>query len=104
MIAPMIAGARHLRVVYATAGLFLELTELRNDRSEAIRMGRLRSDLDHFSVGGMIVVSSGKQKTCYMKQLDPLADEVWEIRSRDPKPSMRIFGRFAATDVLLPYY
>jgi len=33
-----------------------------------------------------------------MSRLDPEADEIWEIRCRDPKPGLRIFGSFVAKD------
>lgn len=33
-----------------------------------------------------------------MKPLDPTEDGVWEIRSRKPKPAVRVFGRFFACD------
>jgi hypothetical protein len=36
-----------------------------------------------------------------MAQLDSVQDEVWEIRSRDPKPGIRVFGRFAETDLFV---
>ena len=42
-----------------------------------------------------------KTKKAYMAQLHPKRDEVWEIRSRDPKPGSRVFGRFAETDVFV---
>ena len=64
-------------------------------------MGRLRADLDMFSEGMLIVVGRGSHNSCYMKQLDPTEDEIWEIRSRDPKPSLRLLGAFAARDVFV---
>jgi hypothetical protein len=42
-----------------------------------------------------------KPKATYLSRLDPVADEVWEIRSVDPSPSLRIFGRFAEVDTLI---
>jgi hypothetical protein len=36
-----------------------------------------------------------------MARLFPGVDEVWEIRSRDPKPGLRIFGRFAERNVFV---
>lgn len=33
-----------------------------------------------------------------MSRLDPERNEVWEIRCRDPKPGLRIFGSFIAKD------
>ncbi len=36
-----------------------------------------------------------------MAQLEPWTDEVWEIRSIDPKPSIRIFGSFTEKDAFV---
>ena len=36
-----------------------------------------------------------------IKQLSPAKFEHWELRSRRPRPSMRVFGRFAARDVFV---
>lgn len=67
------------------------------DADEEIRWSRLRADLDSFVEGRLIVVG----RNGYMKLLDPRREEVWEIRSRSPKPSLRLFGRFAARDVFV---
>ena len=102
MMVPMLAGASQPRVIFVTSELFDQISGPRADSTEtAKRMGRLRADFDHFSTGGLIVVSSGREGTAYMKQLDPPENEIWEIRSRDPKPSLRVFGRFADTDVFV---
>ena len=36
-----------------------------------------------------------------MGLLDPPADAVWDIRSRDPRPAIRIIGHFADTDLFI---
>lgn len=100
IVSPMLAGLPQPRVIYATAELMEELNGPWADPAVEGRMGRLRADLDLFTTGGLIVVSRGKESSAYMKHLDPPGDGIWEIRSRDPKPSLRVFGRFAATDVL----
>jgi len=61
----------------------------------------LRADLDRFSLGGIIPIAARpfmKGKHAYMRQLFRWRDEVWEIRSRDPDPGIRVLGRFADTD------
>jgi hypothetical protein len=35
--------------------------------------------------------------------LENRQDEVWEIRARDPKPGIRIFGRFSEKDVFIAF-
>ncbi len=66
------------------------------------RSGALRAELENFSSGGMIGIAREpyNAKTALLAQLDSPRDEVWEIRSRSPKPSLRIFGRFAKTTCL----
>jgi hypothetical protein len=69
----------------------------------ALRCGRLEADLEKFLDGSRIEVARRpyKGKTSYMLRLDPEEEEVWEIRSRDPEPQLRVFGRFADTDVFV---
>ena len=73
------------------------------DESSERRSGRLRADLETFIAGGKISVSwvPYKAKNAYFGRLDPLVDEVWEIRSRDPRPGIRVLGSFAETDVFV---
>lgn len=67
------------------------------------RFNYLRADLDRFIEGSLIPIAREpyKGKTSYMLRLQPPADEVWEIRSRDPEPSIRVFGRFAEKDIFI---
>jgi hypothetical protein len=68
----------------------------------------LRADLDDFIGGEPVTVGGPKHKAAYMK---PMArapresgfggHEVWEIRSREPEPGIRLFGRFAQRDVFV---
>jgi len=97
----MIKGATHSRLIYAAPQLQMELKEAWSEAGVQDRIGRLMADFDHFSTGGLITVSTGSERHAYMKQLDKLSEEVWEIRSRDPKPSLRIFGRFTEADVFI---
>jgi hypothetical protein len=68
---------------------------------DADRMGFLEADLARFIDGEVITIARGKEGTCNFKPLSPSSHEVWEIRSRDPDPSIRIFGRFAFQDVFI---
>lgn len=68
------------------------------------RCGSLRADLERFVQGGMIPVAERpmlRGKTSYMRQLFRWREEVWEIRSRDPQPGIRVLGRFADTDIFI---
>jgi len=71
------------------------------DQATEVRMNKLHANLDVFSEGRKVVVARGRESTCLFKQLDPIGHEVWEIRSVDPRPSLRLFGAFAITDVFV---
>ena len=73
------------------------------DTRERERFGRLRADLEMFVEGGVIAVALEpyRAKAAYMGRLADPSDEVWDIRSRDPKPGLRVFGRFAEQDVFV---
>jgi hypothetical protein len=75
------------------------------DQTEEHRCGRLSAATDMFVEGYRITMALDdpykKPKTTYMARLDPLQDEVWEIRVLDPKPGIRVFGRFSEQDSLI---
>ena len=74
-----------------------------DDGNTAYRSGPLRDDLDRFVAGRPLAIAQApyQARTSYLAQLDEPRDEVWEIRSRDPKPAIRVFGRFAEKDVFV---
>jgi hypothetical protein len=65
------------------------------------RSGRLRADLEEFIKGETISVCLRPFEaiSAYMARLAPIEDSVWDIRSRDPKPALRVAGFFAAKDI-----
>lgn len=71
--------------------------------SEQRRVGRLRADLETFVTGKVIPVSliPYEHRTAYMGLLDPPSGGIFDIRSRDPSPGMRVFGGFAMPDVFV---
>ena len=76
------------------------------DEGWARRCGRLRQDLEAFVTGQVLGVcmTPHEHKTAYMGRLGPIEDEVWDIRSRDPKPGVRVFGRFAKVDTFVALF
>lgn len=42
-----------------------------------------------------------EHKTAYLGLLAPKDEGTWDIRSRDPEPGMRVFGRFACRDTFV---
>lgn len=93
------------RVIYANSNVNELVVGPWSDKAHEIRCGRLWADFDRFIEGRLISVALNNPykhpKSTYLSRLDPVSDEVWEIRSRDPKPSLRVFGMFAKLDCLI---
>jgi len=68
----------------------------RKEPDEKVRQSwaQLEAAIRHFVEGGYVT-----QKL--MKQLVPPKYEHWELISRRPRPSLRVFGRFADPDVFV---
>ncbi len=77
------------------------------DMNEAVRWTSLRADLDSFVEGRKVIAVAGHPfkggKKSDFKRLYKARDEVWEFRSRNPRPGIRIFGRFAAKDIFVAF-
>lgn len=65
-----------------------------SDAKERQRWAALEAAIGHFVEGGYV-------NDDLIKQLQPPKYEHWELRSRKPKPSLRVFGRFARPDVFV---
>ena len=76
------------------------------NKKQAARWGRIRNDLETFIQGGLVTVPrEGRRPRSHTmaRLLRPSSPEVWEIRCRQPEPSIRIFGRFAAQDQFIAF-
>ncbi len=65
------------------------------------RCADLYGDFDLFLNGGQVTVAldpDNRNDECFFKRLYPIENEVWTIRSREPKPGIRVFGSFAETN------
>lgn len=62
--------------------------------NERRRWAALEASIGHFIEGGLVTDD-------LLKQLKPQKYEHWELRSRKPRPSLRVFGRFALPDVFI---
>ena len=60
----------------------------------------LEADFHRFVTGAMIAVRLPPSKSieAYIAQLEPPQENVWEIRSREEEPQIRVFGQFAGKD------
>lgn len=67
------------------------------------RLGRLQADFELFVTGQYVAMSMTpyEHKAAFMGLLHPPSDGTWEIRSRDPKPGIRVFGKFPCADVFV---
>jgi hypothetical protein len=64
------------------------------------RCKRLEADLETFARGKMVraCLNPREHDRAFMGRLAPPADEVWDIRSVDPSPALRVLGSFADRD------
>lgn len=65
-----------------------------SDEKERQRWAQLEAAMRYFVEGGYVTDD-------LMKQLSPPKFEHWELRSRKPRPSLRVFGRFAMPDIFV---
>jgi hypothetical protein len=95
VLLPRDPGATARRVILMRDALWQEMRfGPWGSARERERWIQLEAKLSVFIEGGLIVPG-------YLKCLDPCQDGVWEVRARKPKPSLRVFGRFARVDVLV---
>ena len=103
---PIVCSPPQRRVIYVTLALKNLLDGPWVGDEWEIRWSRAKQQLDDFMDGlprDRIFVRSAprKKSACFMSLLDPENDEIWEIRCRDPKPGLRIFGSFIRQDVFV---
>ena len=93
---PISHWAGEPRVFLMCRPLYEEICDGRSstDEKERQRWARLEAAISHFIEGGYVDEN-------LVKQLQPWKFEHWEMRSRKPRPSMRVFGRFAMPDVFV---
>ena len=86
---PLDPGAAHLRIVLLTPELREEIDAKLLDEHAGNRTVPSLADLDRFIGGDPITIGDRRHKHAFLKRLDPQGDQVWELRSIDPKPSVR---------------
>lgn len=106
-VLPTLPSSPVARYLYASPEVQRLIVGPWSDEKEEYRCGKLWADFDRFVEGRLISVALDtpykKPKSTYLSRLDPGRDEVWEIRSRDPRPGIRVFGRFAERDRLIVF-
>lgn len=91
------------REIYLSPEIKQEIDGSRRNRVINRRFGHARALLETFVRGDMIVARwpPDKDVTAMMALLDPADKNVWEFRIGQPRPGLRIFGRFAAKDIFI---
>jgi len=96
---PTLPGTPVRRPVFVSPDLHQKLLgPWTDDDLDESRWIELRADIDTFISGGRVSVGPHG----YLSHLKPY-EEVWEIRSINPRPSVRVFCRFADTDTLIAH-
>lgn len=94
MIRPRSTNEWIVRPMFVTRAIWKMLNEDYDLLIDIKRAAFLQADLEVFVTGQSI-------DAMYFKRLAPKGKNVWEIRSPRPRPSIRIFGRFAERDVFI---
>lgn len=102
----LIAGGLHRRIVLLSP----EMNDLVSEPWENDEMGhrraRLRADLENIMAGERLVVcwTPGKARQRHqIGRLEPLDDNIFDIRSSNPAPGLRVLFHFAEKDVLVAH-
>lgn len=105
LLEPALPGARTDRTILMSAEVQDYVLGPWSDKEQEYRANRLRADLDAFIEGEMISANMEdpykKPKSTYIARVDPISHDVWDIRSRDPNPGIRVLGCFSETDVFV---
>jgi hypothetical protein len=96
---PLLEGSRVARTMFISA----EVMEVADpfvfaDDWDGRRLQMVRPMLDTFINGRLIGIATkphNKDGSAFLARVDPVQDEVWDIRVIDPVPGVRVFGRFS---------
>ena len=91
---PRVQRDKTKRKLYMSVELANELDVDRDDDADIERFQNLIADLEIFIISPTI---DPRYLTC----LEPTKDGVWEIRSYEDEPQIRVFGVFATKDVFV---
>ena len=103
LMQPALQSTKRERVVFASPEVVSALLGPWENADIENRMGRARAQVDTFIAGTRMSVRMPPSRSAraQIALLDPSQKEVWEIRARDPRPGVRIFGRFSEKDHFL---
>lgn len=97
-------GDPHIRTVIVSDEVRDVVAEPWSDNWEGRRHSYLRGALDIFTEGGCISVSEkpyNKDPDAFLARVDPVKDEIWDIRAIQPLPGIRCLGGFGGKDFFI---
>jgi hypothetical protein len=100
LIYPSPNSPRH---IYLTKPVKAALDGPWADEKTETRMAQAQALLEAFSAGNIITIRlpPSKKVNAMLALLEDANEQVWEFRSRLPRPGIRIFGRFAERDTFV---
>ena len=103
LLIPALPSIQTRRSMFATDEVAGALGGPWKNQDEATKMGRARAYVDTYISGDLMSVRMPPSKSvrAQLAQLEPASEEAWELRIRDPRPGVRLIGRFAEKDVLI---
>lgn len=99
----LLPDQREKREIYVSEEINAKILGPWSDKSEEYRSGKVHADLLAFTYKHMMVVARNPRQggASDMSRLVPPDREVWDIRCIDPKPGIRILGRFAEKNLFI---
>lgn len=97
-------GDEHPRLVIVSPEVLEIVVPPWPQNHEARRHAALRGLLDGFTEGDRFSVAEdpfNKPPWAMLARVHPVGAEIWDIRSCDPRPGIRAFGRFSATNTFV---
>ncbi len=104
----LIAGRSEKRTVLLSPEINKLVSPPWPDTEMGIRCAQLRAEMEDILAGERLVVSwapAGKARDYHqIARLEPLEDNIFDIRSVEPPPALRILFHFAEKDVLVTHF
>lgn len=100
---PVLKSEKVSRCMFVSKQIWDEISPQSDEKFDE-RFAKLRADLDRFVDGSEVTVAHNpykRSKKAYIARTNPIEDEVWDIRSVDPRPGIRVLGFFAEKDVFI---
>lgn len=103
LLEPILDYVSPVRWIFVNDEVFKEFNPPWESDKREKNIARARQLLDQFSEGGLISVRMppSKNTKAQLALLSDASDEIWEFRSVEPDPQIRIFGRFAEPNVFI---